>query len=159
MRKIILSLTSALFILLFAYTAIDKLMHLRLFYQNLRESILLQPLAPILGLSIPVMELAVTALLFIPMYRSKGFLLATFLMLLFSLYVGYMLAFAEHLPCSCGGLISTMTWQQHLLFNLFCCMIAFACWRLSIQRSNTKPHCNTLDASSSTIRAGKAEHL
>jgi hypothetical protein len=37
----------------------------------------------------------------------------------FTLYIGYMVSFAEKLPCSCGGVISKMTWNQHLVFNIF----------------------------------------
>jgi hypothetical protein len=38
-------------------------------------------------------------------------------MLLFTGYVYTILQFADHIPCSCGGLISALSWSQHLLFN------------------------------------------
>ena len=52
--------------------------------------------------------------------RRLGFIAAATLMLLFTFYIGYYLTFdKEQLPCSCGGVISGMTWTQHFFFNLF----------------------------------------
>jgi hypothetical protein len=38
-------------------------------------------------------------------------------MLLFTVYLAWMIQFAAHLPCNCGGVISSMSWKQHIVFN------------------------------------------
>jgi hypothetical protein len=30
-----------------------------------------------------------------------------------------MIAFDPELPCSCGGILQSMNWTQHLIFNIF----------------------------------------
>jgi hypothetical protein len=30
-----------------------------------------------------------------------------------------MISFDKNLPCSCGGIISKLSWKQHIIFNLF----------------------------------------
>ncbi|MDX1365731.1 MAG: hypothetical protein R3243_16110, partial [Arenibacter latericius] len=40
------------------------------------------------------------------------------LMILFVGYTVAVLFFAPTLPCSCGGIISLLSWEQHLVFNL-----------------------------------------
>ena len=36
----------------------------------------------------------------------------------FTSYIICMKAFVEKLPCSCGGVIAKLSWNQHLLLNL-----------------------------------------
>ncbi len=43
---------------------------------------------------------------------------------LFAGYIGYMLVFVKHLPCSCGGVLQGLSWGQHLLFNLLFLLLA-----------------------------------
>jgi hypothetical protein len=50
--------------------------------------------------------------------RLAGLYLSFFLMLLFTGYVFIMLRYSSYLPCSCGGVLSMMTWKQHFIFNL-----------------------------------------
>jgi hypothetical protein len=40
-------------------------------------------------------------------------------MTVFTLYLGYMLLFTPNRPCVCGGVIKTMSWDQHIVFNCF----------------------------------------
>jgi hypothetical protein len=35
-----------------------------------------------------------------------------------------MVSFDKNLPCSCGGIISKLSWKQHILFNLFFIMLS-----------------------------------
>jgi hypothetical protein len=47
-----------------------------------------------------------------------------------------MLAYAKHLPCSCGGVIKKLTWPQHLAFNIFFLLIAMT--GIILQRKHTR---------------------
>ena len=50
-------------------------------------------------------------------------------MTIFTLYIGYMVAFVPKLPCSCGGIIQKMSWNQHLIFNVgFILLGVYAIW-------------------------------
>jgi len=110
---------SALLILLFTYTAVSKLSDYTHFVRVLGESPLIHNGADMIGWLLPVTELVIVLLLFFPQARKAGFYSSLFLLLLFTLYLIYMLLFAADLPCSCGGVLSKMSWKQHVWFNVF----------------------------------------
>lgn len=107
----------ALFVLLFMYTAIAKLQDIPKFTYVLGESPLIGKSAHIIGWAIPITELALTTLLFIPQTRTIGLISSTILMALFTGYIIYMLRFADKIPCSCGGVVEQLSWRGHLLLN------------------------------------------
>lgn len=125
---------STLFILLFGYTAFNKLFALSKFSAAMRKSDLLRPYANILAYTIPLAEIIICLLLVIPVLkigkqilptRTIGLYGSAFLMFLFTGYVAFMLfIIREHLPCTCGGFISAMSWHQHLIFNSIFLLIA-----------------------------------
>jgi len=115
---------SALFILLFVYTATTKLIEHDNFKVVLAQSPLIGEKANVLSWLLPILELFTAMLLFIPSLRKWGFASALILMLLFTFYITYMILFARNLPCSCGGVVSAMTWPEHLIFNIFFTSIA-----------------------------------
>ncbi|QEC67920.1 hypothetical protein FRZ67_11640 [Panacibacter ginsenosidivorans] len=117
MKKIFPDIVAFLLIFLFTYTSINKLYSLDSFTAVLKAMPVIKPVAFILTWLIPSVELVVVALLFFPVTRLLGLQCSTALLLLFTLYLFYALAVSDDLPCSCGGIISSMTWKQHLLFN------------------------------------------
>lgn len=135
-KSTIIEIISALFILLFVYTALSKLTEFSNFRNTLWRAPLLQNIATPVAWTIPIVELLISLLLFIPKTRLPGLYSSFILMTGFTLYIGYMLAFESNLPCSCGGVIQNMTWTQHLLFNTFFILLAFIGIKLSKQ--NTK---------------------
>ncbi len=110
---------ASLLILLFAYTATSKLLAYRSFARTLRESPLIHNGADTIGWLLPAIEYIVVLLLFFPALRTMGFYASACLLFVFTLYLSYMLLFVPHLPCSCGGVLRSMSWQQHIFFNLF----------------------------------------
>lgn len=117
---------SALLILLFTYTAVSKLSDYTHFVRVLGESPLIHKGADIIGWLLPVTELVIVLLLFFPATRKAGFVFSFYLLVLFTLYLIYMLLFAADLPCSCGGVISKMSWKQHVWFNVFFICVSIA---------------------------------
>jgi len=109
---------SSLLILLFVYTAVSKLLELDVFRYVLSQSPLISRYASPLAAGLPVAELLVAGLLLLPRTRRAGLWGALGLMVLFTLYIGYMLLTASHLPCSCGGVLQDLSWQGHFFFNL-----------------------------------------
>jgi len=120
----IVNVTAAvLLMMLFGYTAIMKLMEYDkfIFQMQLAPVPLMHTLAPILAWLLPLLELLVVGLLITGLFKDKwqftGFFAAFFLLLSFQLYITVMLISGLKLPCTCGGLISGMSWVAHLWFN------------------------------------------
>lgn len=106
------------FVLLWVYAATTKLLEFDRFKVQMSQVDFLKPLAGILVWIIPLIEYSLAALLLVSGTRRLGLLGSTILMSLFTIYIAGMIHFSPQLPCSCGGIINTLTWQQHLLFNL-----------------------------------------
>lgn len=117
-RNLAIEIISSLLILLFVYTAISKLMVLSTFEYTLTKSPLLEWAAGPLSVGVPVLELIIAVLLLVPRTRLTGLYLYTGLMLMFTLWIGYLLTIASHRPCSCGGVLKYLTWKEHFFFNL-----------------------------------------
>lgn len=107
-----------LFIFLFAYTATNKIIAHSLFRFQLSEFPLISSFSNLMAWLIPLAELAVVILLLLPSFRIWGLWGSFGLMVVFTFYIIYLLLFAPDRPCSCGGVIGRMTWNQHLIFNL-----------------------------------------
>jgi len=117
--KWIVEISAALFILLFLYTSINKFYEHRVFQLVLSKSPLLGNSAEFISYFIPTAEIVIAFLLLLPRTRLIGLWSSLVLMIVFTVYIGYMLASAERLPCSCGGILKQLKWKDHLLFNLF----------------------------------------
>ncbi len=120
----VVDIISSVFILLFVYTAINKFVQIGTFRWNISQSPLIASKADIVAWTIPSVEVLISIMLFMPKTRKWGLYGSLILMLLFTIYVGYMILFATHLPCSCGGVINKLTWNQHLWLNVFLTSLA-----------------------------------
>lgn len=146
-KEIIISLATAVFIFIFLYTAINKLAELDKFRVTIVRSPLIGNNAAIVAWLVPVVELVVCILLFFPRTRGYGLLASLMLWVAFTLYIAWMLVYADRLPCSCGGFISSLSWQQHLALNIsgsilaaIACRFYFANKRfIAINRSSRTP--------------------
>ena len=130
LKQVFIQGCTLLFLSLFVYTAVSKLLDHQNFLQVLYHAPLLHPIAPITAVAVPAAELTAAALLFLPMTRTTGLFAALLLMVVFTLYLAFMLLSGETLPCACGGVISTLGWKAHLLVNMALTALAFMAWRL-----------------------------
>lgn len=124
LRKSLLELPAVLLTILFTYASISKLLQYNTFKFQLDQSPFITGYSGIIAWSIPATELVATALLMLPVTRLKGFYLSYGLMLLFTLYIYAILHYSYFVPCSCGGILSRMNWEQHLIFNIVFTLIA-----------------------------------
>lgn len=115
-----------IFIALFAYAALDKLWGYRAFANSLKEIPIIGGYATLFVWIIPFFELSIVILLLLPNTTKLAFYISFLTMAFFTAYIASMIAFTEHLPCSCGGIISRMSWKQHLLFNIFFTALAIS---------------------------------
>lgn len=123
-RNILSETLAALLILLFVYVALSKITKFTSFAISLTQSPLIENKAMFFAYAIPAIELLVSVLLFFPRTRLWGFYSSSVLMILFTGYVTYLVVYVPHVPCSCGGVLKSMTWMQHLYFNIIYTLIA-----------------------------------
>jgi hypothetical protein len=136
-KETIVDIISALFILLFLYTAISKSYEIGKTQAVLYNTPVLKNFALEAAWGIVIIEYIVSVLLFFPKTKRTGLYSSFTLMLAFTIYIALMMAFSPDLPCSCGGIISKMTWTQHLIFNIIFSALAFIAIRL-YRKSGTK---------------------
>jgi Methylamine utilisation protein MauE len=134
MKKRIPDIICGLLILLFAYAAISKLIDRQYFQAVLARMLLIKSFAGFISFALPVTELLVCILLFMPATRPLGLYASCGLMIAFTLYIVFMILFAPHLPCSCGGFLQKLNWSQHLVFNLV--FIALSITAIKLYQSN-----------------------
>lgn len=114
------SVVSLILILLFAYAGATKLLEGKMFYNNIRNSPIIggETIAAITAIVIPISEIAIAFLIAWRRTRLLGLYAALVLILMFAGYTVVLLFFAPSLPCSCGGIISLLSWKQHLILVL-----------------------------------------
>lgn len=119
-RSDLTALFASALIILFCYTAIAKLMDIAEFERQLAgQELPSWSKAPLVWL-IPVAEVLISVLLIIPATRLYGFYGSALLMALFTGYVGLVvMGFFRYTPCSCGGVLRSMDFESHFVFNLF----------------------------------------
>lgn len=118
MRKTVtVTIITSSLILLFVYTALSKLLSLSPFKTVLSQMPLISSGAAYLAWLVPLSELVLVLLLLYNPTKTWGLYGALLLLSLFTLYILLMTIFNQRLPCSCGGVISTLSWKQHLVFN------------------------------------------
>lgn len=114
-----------LLVFLFVYAAVSKLADVTTFTGDMNNQPLPAFLKPILVWAVPLTELIVVALLIFDITRLAGLYAALILMMAFTFYTTVVLLhFFAYIPCSCGGIIKNLSWQQHLVLNVFFVLIS-----------------------------------
>lgn len=123
-KKLILDTICLLFALLFMYAAASKLFDFENFRIQLGQSPLLSSFADWISITVPVSELIIAFVLLLKRFRLAGLYAAYMLMIMFTAYIYIILNFSSFVPCSCGGILEKMTWEEHLIFNI--CFVILA---------------------------------
>jgi putative oxidoreductase len=123
-RSLLSELLVASLVLLFVYAATSKFLDFPSFRSVLSTSPLIGKYAPVVAWVIPTFEYLACGLLFFQSTRAWGLRIFLIMMLAFTAYIGYLLAYSPQLPCSCGGVIKQLTWKQHFVFNIFFTTVA-----------------------------------
>lgn len=116
--QVIVLTVSYLFILLFVYTAVSKLLEFNDFRTQLGQSPVFAAIAEPVSYGVIIAELLISVLLATEKTRRVGLLLAFTMMIMFTAYIFIILNFATFVPCSCGGFIESLNWTEHLIFNI-----------------------------------------
>lgn len=123
-KGIVLEIICFLFVLLFAYTGLVKLLGHERFVIVIFDSPLLTDFAGFLSWAVPIIEFLVAVMLVIGRLRLLGLYVSFSLMVIFTGYIIAILNFSEKIPCACGGVLEKMSWTQHLFFNIGLTLLA-----------------------------------
>jgi putative oxidoreductase len=134
-ENIIEVLAFALFFL-FVYASSSKLISFNFFQLDLQRSPALGKYAIPISILIPSFELIVSGLLLFEKTKTYGFIGSVILMTIFTIYVGWVLFFTKERPCSCGGIIRNLNWQNHMIFNIFFLLLSIS--GIYLQRKRVK---------------------
>lgn len=123
-KQLIFDATAMAFILLFCYAATSKLTDFQNFQVQLAQSPMLSAFSKILSFTVPISEFLIAGLLIIKRYRLVGLILSYWMMILFTSYIFIILNYSSYVPCSCGGVLEKLGWEEHLAFNIFFIVLA-----------------------------------
>lgn len=119
----ILKASSILLILLWSSTGLSKILEHTEFTKQI-SIILGEDLSKPVSIAIPSLELL--AAITIPFLNTRifGLYLSLILMTAFTAYVILVLTgYFGPAPCTCGGIITALSWKQHLIVNLILLLI------------------------------------
>jgi len=123
-KWIFIQIVSLLYIILFVYASISKLLDFENFQAQLGQSPIVSNYTGTVSYGVPVLELALSILLSFPRLKLVGLYGSFALMVMFTAYIYIILNYASNIPCSCGGILEEMGWKEHFIFNCFFVVIA-----------------------------------
>lgn len=111
--------------LLFVYAAVSKILEFENFQAQLGQSPLISAYTGFISYTVLILELTISLLLIIPQTRLVSLYAAAALMVMFTTYIVAILNFSANIPCSCGGILESMGWKAHLIFNIVITILCF----------------------------------
>ncbi|WP_121331412.1 MULTISPECIES: MauE/DoxX family redox-associated membrane protein [unclassified Flavobacterium] len=123
-KRNIIEVVCLLYVLLFVYASVSKLLDFENFQVQLGQSPLLSAFASWMSWLVPIIELVISIVLMIPKYRIIGLFASLNLMIMFTAYIFIILHYSSFVPCSCGGILEKMSWNVHLVFNVVFVLLA-----------------------------------
>lgn len=132
---------SMLFLILFTYAAISKLLDMENFKLEIDKSPLLSNYTNLITWGIPIIEIFISIILLIPKMRMIALHISLALMTSFTAYIFLVLNYTNYIPCSCGGILEKLGWTEHLIFNLF--FICMAITAILLNTSNLNYYINS----------------
>jgi uncharacterized membrane protein YphA (DoxX/SURF4 family) len=137
-KNAIVDIICLLYILLFVYAAISKLLEFQNFQAQLGQSPLISAYTGFVSYSVLIVEFVIALLLAILKSRYIAMLASFGLMLMFTAYIIVILNYSSFVPCSCGGILEKLGWKEHLIFNItFTILAALASVFMATKKSKT----------------------
>lgn len=123
-KDVLVECIALLYIVLFVYAAVNKILVFDEFQVQIAQSPLLTSFAGWMSYLVPIVEIVIAVLLSLKKTRLQGLYAAFCLMVMFTIYIAIILNFSPYIPCSCGGILEKLGWRDHLIFNVVFCFIA-----------------------------------
>lgn len=138
-QNVLLELICLLYVLLFVYASVSKLLDFENFQIQLGQSPMLSAFTGWVSWGVIIIELVTACLLAFYKTRLLGLYISFVLMTMFTTYIYIILNFSAFIPCSCGGVLEKLNWTQHLIFNI--CFIGIAILGVLIFNNTMKTAC------------------
>jgi len=130
-KSALIEIIATLLIMMFLYASFSKYFGFKQFEIAMHNQPFPYWFSAILIWVLPLVEIGIAILLFMDKTKRVGLIASTAIMTLFTLYIAIILLhFFPRVPCSCGGVIMLLNWNQHLIFNLFFLFISFLGYKL-----------------------------
>ena len=133
-KNMIIEIICSLFIILFLYAALTKLLDYEKFRIQIGQSPLLTVFAGWIAWMVPVAEILISIMLVLARFRLIGLYAAFSLMVMFTTYIICILTLSLYIPCSCGGVLEKLGWTEHLIFNIAFIILAAVAILLSYRK-------------------------
>lgn len=116
------------YVFLFAYTGYSKLLDHVPFTKGISRVPVLGHFPEAIGWGTPILELVLALGMVVPERRVQrlSFGLSVILMAIFTLYLLLMVSLVKEKLCHCGGVIGSLGWTEHLVFNVV--ILALGIW-------------------------------
>jgi len=136
--QLVIEVICFLLIVLFFYAAVTKLLDYEKFVAQLGQSLVLRGGAKFIAVILPAIEVLICIGLAIPRFKLYALYASMFLLFVFTVYIAVMLIVSSKLPCSCGGVLNTLSWSEHLVFNIIFLVAAGVSVWFSIRNKKTR---------------------
>ena len=124
---------------LFVYTAVSKVYDWNGTVSAVNGQVFPDWMTLPLLYGLPIVEVALAVILLLPQTRRVALGISFLLMSVFTGYVALVLTGVfGRIPCSCGGILSSLDWNEHLIVNLVLTAIAAAGWMMQSYLIKTK---------------------
>ncbi len=119
-KKTALEIISSLLAAMFFYASFSKLSNYEKAEKDMKNQIFPQPIAEVLAWLIPLIEIILVFALLFPQTQKKALWSSMILLVAFTAYMALVMSgIFGRIPCSCGGILQRMSYEAHLIFNLF----------------------------------------
>lgn len=118
MNKALINIIRLIFVILFLYTGISKLLAYHDFVDESKQTASLIGISNSIILSVPFIEILIATLLTTRRWQLTGFYGSLVLMSAFTWYVIFLSRLQYYVPCDCGGGLDMLPINIHLLLNL-----------------------------------------
>jgi len=133
-------IVSLVFILLFIYTAFHKFTGIDASRHVLHRYPVIRAYPLFFSWALPITEVTMASLLYFKKTNLIGLLMTTVFMGTLTLYVAFMLLKMPHLPCTCGGFISALSWPQHLVLKAVLTLLSFVALLMKMRQPKYADH-------------------
>jgi putative oxidoreductase len=109
----------SLLIILWIYAAGSKLLEYNSFKHQLSMQHFPFNIEDTMAWLLPSIEILIAGLLIATNTIKYGLIASAFLLIIFTIYITLIITgIYDKAPCSCGGVLSMLSWESHLLFNI-----------------------------------------
>ena len=116
-QRIIAEAIYLFLIAFFCYTAVNKIINIGAFRENLmKTSLFSENIATYFSVFVIVLEVIVILILLF--FKEKGLIIFCFIMLIFTLYISYLRFQGLYEVCGCGGILNGLNYNSHLVINI-----------------------------------------